>query len=58
MAHGKTSKSFPHWKRVEDIEGDQAMEVKVLKSRKGLEFLYHKGKEKEEEEEEEEEEEM
>jgi len=34
------------------------MEVKVLKSRKGLEFLYHKGKEKEEEEEEEEEEEM
>jgi hypothetical protein len=26
------------------------MEVKVVKGRKGLEFLYHKGKEEEEEE--------
>jgi len=46
MARVRTRKSFPqYWKQAADIEGDQAKEVKDVKSRKGLEFMYHKDKE-------------
>jgi hypothetical protein len=41
---------FPqYWKQTADIKGDQAKEVRAAKSRKGLEFLYHKDKGEEDE---------